>query len=196
MSKPAKHMKPFTESERFNYPALTPDSCVMDIGGFAGSWAFEINRKYGCRVWVFEPATAFYNKLVERFKDNPKITVMNAAVGSHPRVGVIGVNGDSTGFFQTEGEAEHVVVMSIFGMLELCPHWGLIKINAEGAEFEIMESVLVLELAQQADNWQIQFHHVVPDADKRYADIRAGLEKTHQLTFDAPWCWQNWEMRP
>lgn len=187
-------LKPFTEQLRYEYN-LTPDSCVMDVGGYEGNWAFEINRKYGCHVWIFEPATRFYDKLVERFKGNPKIVVMNAAIGAEHRIDLIRVNGDSTGLFQEEGDEEHVIVMSISGALSLCPHWSVVKLNCEGGEFEIMESVLGLNLARLADNWQMQFHNIVPNAVMRYSDIRDGLERTHQLTYDAPWCWCNYDIK-
>jgi hypothetical protein len=47
-------MKDFQESDRYDYP-LTPDSFVIDAGGYEGNWAAEINHKYRAHVLVFEP---------------------------------------------------------------------------------------------------------------------------------------------
>ena len=38
---------------RLNYPALNKDSIVFDLGGYFGDYAYEINKKYGCKVYLF-----------------------------------------------------------------------------------------------------------------------------------------------
>ena len=44
----------FKEKLRYKYP-LTKDSVVLDVGGYKGTFAAEIVRRYGCHVYVFEP---------------------------------------------------------------------------------------------------------------------------------------------
>ena len=55
---------------RLNY-ALTKESIVFDLGGYKGDFAFEINQKFGCHVYLYEPVEKFYRECAYRFKDNP-----------------------------------------------------------------------------------------------------------------------------
>jgi hypothetical protein len=44
-------------------------------------------------------------------------------------------------------------------------------------------------------NLQIQFHTVAPDYEERREAIRSRLSKTHVLTYDAPFIWENWSLK-
>ena len=43
---------------RFDYD-LTPDSHVLDLGGYEGQWASDLYARRRCRIDVFEPVTRF-----------------------------------------------------------------------------------------------------------------------------------------
>ena len=40
---------------------------------------------------------------------------------------------------------------------------------------------------------QIQFHNFIPNAEKLREDIREDFSKTHHLTYDYYFIWENWE---
>jgi hypothetical protein len=71
----------------------------------------------------------------------------------------------------------------------------LTKINCEGGEYSILESLIESGEVRHHENLQVQFHTVAPDWLNRYKAIHEGLKQTHMLTYDAPFCWQNWELR-
>ncbi len=184
-------MKVFTEAMRHDYP-LTPDSCVIDCGGFEGNFAKIITEKYGCCVQVLEP--------VKRFRDSmhrsPLILVHPYGVAGESRDALFNVGGDSSGEFATGLPHFETVQLRAIGyvLAELAPKGcDLLKLNIEGAEFEVLE-MMVSTGARLAKNIQVQFHRNVPDYEARYEAIAVGLSYTHHLTYRAPWCWENWEI--
>ena len=71
----------------------------------------------------------------------------------------------------------------------------LIKINIEGGEFEFFEKILSSNLALKFDNIQVQFHDFVPDSDSRMKQIQNELSKTHFLTYQFEYVWENWKRK-
>ena len=42
---------------------------------------------------------------------------------------------------------------------------------------------------------QVQFHDFVPDAEKRMTAIQDQMRKTHELTYQFPFIWENWRRK-
>jgi hypothetical protein len=108
----------------------------------------------------------------------------------------IGVAGDASGIFQASGSMERRPMRGIVELLRETGPIDLIKINVEGAEYEILEKVLDHGLAGQLHDIQVQFHGVVPDAAARRDALRGRLVRTHRLTYDFPFVWENWRRTP
>jgi FkbM family methyltransferase len=186
-------MKPFTESDRYEYP-LTADSLAVDCGVYQGTFSHILHEKYRCRILGFEPISEFYTRSVDRLRPFPNITVFNLGVGATTRLERMSIKGDMTGIFADNPTIEEVQVLAIGEILKPLGTVDLLKINIEGMEFEVLEAILAEGLAPKLRNIQVQFHAAVPDFERRHADIRRGLLQTHQLTFDAPWCWENYSL--
>lgn len=178
----------FEESLRYTYD-LTPDSLVIDCGFHKGTFTKEMVRRYNCWIEAYEPIEEFYRQ----GKNIPgKINLVNAGVGAINQMRTFKIKGDSTGFFAGEGKSERVSIKAIRDVaLKGCD---VLKLNIEGMEFEVLESMLDRDLAVLCQNIQVQFHPIVPDFQSRYEAIRSKLLETHHLTFDFPWCWQNFRI--
>lgn len=190
-------MSDFSEDLRYAYP-LNADSVVVDLGCFEGTFAAKIHEMYGCRVFSFEPVPSFYDRCFLRFARNSKIVVMNLAVGNRDGEVTGCIRGDSSGIFAKDGEewkARMVPMSTVMQMLGL-KKVDLLKINVEGSEFDILENLTAQPLIGLIENIQVQWHDVVPNAIERYKDLQAALSKTHHLTFDHGWVWQNWKINP
>lgn len=187
-------MKPFQESMRFEYD-LKSDSVVLDCGFYKGHFSRAIREKHpSVRIVAFEPIHDFFTEACF-IGIELNVELFNFGLGASSRTEVFKVKGDMSGLF-CDGAEDRCAIVDID---ELEKHYdiqdvGLFKINCEGGEFEILEAVLNRNMAACYQNIQVQPHAVVPDAEKRWAAIQAGLLKTHHLTFDAPWCWQNYEL--
>jgi FkbM family methyltransferase len=188
-------MKPFTEELRYEFTDITPDDIVLDIGCYEGRWADEMMRRYGCRVIAFEPCSKFREAIAKRFSGNDRFTLMDYAVGGSSGEMDLKIKGDMTGFW-ADGPSERVKIHSISDVLnDISGQVACVKINAEGSEYPIMETVVRDGMATESRNWQIQFHQCVPDFERRYDVIQKELQKTHALTYFAHFCWENWELK-
>jgi hypothetical protein len=59
---------------------LNSDSVVFDVGGYVGDFAADLNSRYGCTVYVFEPSREFFKKCMDRFRGNPKVRCFNFGI--------------------------------------------------------------------------------------------------------------------
>lgn len=187
-------MKPFQESMRYEYD-LTPYSVVFDCGFYKGDFSRLLLEKTQCRIFAFEPVREFY-LAAKPLAIKLGVDLMNVAVGARGRKEEFGVKGDMSGLFTEPNSKEVVYYMGIEELHDLLEvkEVDLLKLNIESGEFELLEHVLERNTATRYRNIQVQPHGGVPDAEKRWSAIQAGLLKTHHLTFDAPWCWQNYEL--
>ncbi len=189
-------MKPFHEDDRYDYP-LTPDSVVLDLGCYEGTFAAKIHEKYGCQVFAFEPVTPFFERCRDRFNGHhPKVIVLNLAVGGKEGEVEGRIKGDMSGLYADQGEPWKAKMVTMRQALQFVgPRVvALLKINIEGGEFDLLEDMVRDDLMKNFDNIQVQWHAVVPNAIERYKDLQGELSKTHHLTFDAGWIWQNWRL--
>lgn len=191
-------MKKFEEGDRYVYP-LTPNSNVINVGGYMGDWANEINKLYGSRVFVFEPVDEFYRKLITRLDGRPNIHVFHCAIGAKDGDITIFVKGSMSGKYTSDGNSTQpsrmISIDSIMGMDWFRNGCDLMMLNCEGSEFDIIESLVQSGLIREIKNLQVQWHSVVPDCEKRWAYLQGRLTETHVLTWGDGWIWQNWERR-
>ena len=186
---------------RLDYP-LTPDSIVLDIGGFKGDYAAAISNKFKCFIHVFEPMREHAAYIGHRSKNNPKVFV-------HP-VGVGGKSEDIT-IYIPKGKDEATMhpgdteiasqenikvidIVEVFKGIE-AKHVDLMKLNIEGAEFDLLDRLIAKKLHKKVSNIQIQFHKIADDSEERREKIREKLSKTHECTWDYPFVWENWKLK-
>lgn len=182
---------------RYDYP-LTTDSIVMDVGGYKGEFAEKISKKFNCKVFIFEPVTKFLKTLNEKFKDNPKIDIVPCGLGGSNKSLQVSILDDASSAFKpNKSEVEEIKIKDVltFFAEEEIERVDLLKINIEGGEYELLKRILEKGLQKNIANFQIQFHDFFHDAKDMRAQIRAELEKTHSLTYDYYFVWENWKLR-
>jgi len=193
---PVEWNKAVHEGLRYDYP-LDESSIVLDVGGYRGDFAQRIYDKYRSHIWVYEPCPAQARQLQDRFIHTPKVRV-------HP-YGLAGRTRTARMVFR--GDASHVVDDSESGDIDVSladvaaelREWtdaqidiDLLKVNVEGGEYELLDRLLETGLVEKIVNIQVQFHRSCPDAEERMMRIQAGLSRTHHLTFQFPFVWENW----
>ena len=101
------------ETLRLNYP-ITRDSIVFDLGGYKGDFAADINNKYSCHVYVFEPVKRYYLDCVNRFRGNKKIKCFNYGLSNQQGSFLISEDNDSSSLIKnnTFNTCEKVLVKS------------------------------------------------------------------------------------
>lgn len=181
------------ETLRLNY-LLTEDSVVFDVGGYEGSWAKAISDKFHCFIHIFEPVASYYAKLVEQYKNEPKIKVHKFAISDKTGKCVIYLNKDNSGMY-SKGIAEDVEGLSMLDALKLAnvEKVDLLKLNIEGSEYPVLLNMVNTGLINRFDNIQVQFHTFIPQYGDKYITLKEKLSRTHQITFKYPFIWENWK---
>ena len=181
---------------RLEYP-LNENSVVFDLGGYKGSWASDIFSKYCCNIYVFEPVRAFYEAIEKRFQHNKKIRTFSFGLSEENKNVMLKVDKDCSSIFRGSNEGELIALHSFKEFLGIhqIRNIDLIKINIEGAEYELLDSIIEEGLQARISNIQVQFHDFVPYAEKRMKGIQKMLEETHEMTWQCPFVWENWKIR-
>jgi FkbM family methyltransferase len=174
---------------------LTDKSLVLDLGGYEGQWASDIYARYLCEIFVFEPVMEFAAKIRTRFQRNPRIRVVEAAVGEGNGEFSIHFAADASSVYDVE--SSRTTVVKKLDLLEYLNGLGvgdvdLVKMNIEGGEYELLEYLIKANALPRFRNLQIQFHRCVPDFEQRATEIRKQLARTHALTWQFPFVWENW----
>jgi len=169
----------------------------MDLGGFEGQWAADINSRYDCRVIVFEPVAAFAEKIRERFQTNPSIEVCQYGLGHGNRNEQIHLSADGSSIFVNDGQTETITIRDAIEWFESRgnPNVALMKINIEGGEYELLERLDKGCLIPNIENLQIQFHPIAPDSRERMNAIQVFLSRTHELKWQYDFVWESWTLK-
>lgn len=174
---------------------LTSESNIIDLGGFTGVWADQMISRYNSNLFILEPVPQFYNVLVEKFQNNPKVNLLNVGVSVKNEKGIIFLNDDASSAASTIGDPTDVEYLTIDTVLE---QWNLsevdlLQINIEGAEYQLLDYMLEHNLLRKFKHIQIQFHTVIDNYEDRRNSIRQGfIDNGFELKFDYPFVWEGW----
>jgi FkbM family methyltransferase len=181
------------ERLRYEYP-LTRDSVVMDVGLYTGIFATEISKRYGCHVHAYEPVKRFFFQANSALAVFPNVRCYNYGLAASTREERISIDGDSSSILLGRGvKAETVQVKSVttamdeLGVKEV----DLLKLNIEGAEFELLDFLIDSGYIDRVKHLQVQFHTFVPDAEARRSRIRERLATTHKCDWEYFFVWES-----
>lgn len=183
---------------RYTY-ALDENSYVFDVGGYEGDFAAEIFARYKSKIFVFEPVRKYVSYLEHRFKYNKSVVIVPKGLGATNSTLQINVMDEASSYNRSEsihkkGILEKIEIIDVgdFCSNNAIEKIALVKINIEGAEYDLLDRMIDLGLVNNCSNLQIQFHDFYPDYENRYRKIKESLEKTHRLTYSYPFVWENW----
>jgi FkbM family methyltransferase len=181
------------ETHRLEYD-LNEESIVFDVGGYEGEWSEKIYNRYKSNIYIFEPVKKYFDLISNKFENNQKFNVFNYAILNDNTETFITNDSASSSLF-IEGEfKERVIVKNINDVINdtKVEKIDLLKINIEGGEYELMNS-LTDDNIEKISNFQIQFHKIGENYDYKRESIRTRLSKTHILTYDYKFVWENWK---
>lgn len=181
---------------RLNYD-LDENSVVFDLGGYEGQWTSDIFSKYCCWIHVFEPVDDFAEQIAERFRRNQKIRVHNYGLSDENKTVRLALGQDGSSAFKDGAEVTEIKLVRALDFFagHNISQIDLMKINIEGGEYELLEHLIKSGFIKKVSNVQVQFHDFVPDAERKMRRIQEELEKTHSLTYQYLFVWENWALK-
>ena len=176
---------------------LSHDSLVFDVGGYKGRWAADIHKRFNCSLFIFEPVKQYAEVIKKRFESEPRVRVFAYGLGSGNRVDTIGLSDDASSVVRPAKQTVEIEMRDVVDFLkaEGVQKIDLVKINIEGGEYELLEALLKSGFCERIENFQIQFHDFFPDSAARMTTIQSRLAKTHELTWQYPFIWENWRKK-
>lgn len=182
---------------RLNYDELGVNSLVFDLGGYEGQWASDIYSKYRCRIFVFEPYQVYADNIKKRFSKNSNIRLFEIGLSAKSEERDLIISDDASSMYKAEGSKVRIKMQktSEFFAAHQIDLIDLMKINIEGGEYDLLDHLISSNLVSRIKNIQVQFHDFIPDANSRMKNIQNELAKTHELTYQYKFVWENWRLK-
>lgn len=183
------------KTKRLDYN-LDENSIVFDVGGYQGEWSKDIYNKYKSNIYIFEPVQKFYKQIKEIFESIEKIKVYNFGLGGQNANQKIFFEEDASSIFNNNDEYFNIEIVDINEFIKNnnIVNIDLLKLNIEGSEYDVLDSLIKKNNLSKIKNLQIQFHRNIVDCSQRRDIIRNKLSKTHKLTYDYSFIWENWQL--
>ncbi len=167
---------------------------VLDVGAYEGEFAAHARSVLDARVIAIEPIPEFTSALRQRFAGDDFVTVVPVALGRSNGLIDLQVAGDGSSAW-VEGESSVEVPLVDAAEIVGDRQVDLLKMNAEGAEFDVLDRLVETGQIRQVQTILVQFHKFVPDAQTLRSDLRRRLQSTHQCVVNVPWVWELWRRR-
>lgn len=183
-------------TRRLDYP-LKSKSVVFDLGGYEGQWASDIVGRFNCQVYVFEPMPSYAKAITARFVGNSRVKVFPFGLAGTEQTINLSIDEASSSAFKTNAPTIESPLKNASEFIRdhKIEQIDLLKINIEGGEYELLEKLIKNGDISKIVDLQIQFHDFAPKADQRMEAIQKKLQKTHFLTYQYPYVWDNWRRR-
>ena len=181
---------------RLNY-SLNKRSIVFDLGGYEGQWASDIYSKYLATIYVFEPMPEYAKNIKERFKKNPDIKIFTFGLSNEDKEISLTIDGDASSVIKESDDAVNAELKNATTFIDSLGvrKIDLMKINIEGGEYDLLDHLIETGWIKNIDNIQVQFHDFFDEAEARMIKIQAQLKKTHKITYQYPFVWENWKRK-
>lgn len=173
---------------------IRPGKLVLDVGAFRGEFTAFARQQWDAVVIAIEPIPSFADEIAARFTAQQEVTVVRGALGSRNGTTEIVLAGDGSSAWATRGNVFLVPLLDAHELIDR-QEVALMKMNAEGAEFDVLERLLDTGAIAQVQTLQVQFHKFPPDARTRRRRIRKRMRKTHRCSWSVPWVWEQWTLR-
>jgi FkbM family methyltransferase len=178
---------------------MHPGKLVIDAGGYKGEWTEKMLVKYGCTSYLFEPIDSFNELCKEKFVENDKVRIMKYALSNKTGIEKIWLSDNGTSLFKKPGETcvevDLLDVNQFFTSLPESSVVSCMKVNIEGAEYDVIKALCDSLEIKRIKCLLVQFHEMPEDYELRYSEIQNELSKTHNKVWSYHMMWERWECK-
>lgn len=157
---------------------IRKDDIVFDVGANQGNYtSFVLSLNRGNKIFAFEPVTAIYNEMVNKFQNNSQVEMYNKGLYSHSEPGmVIYNNGELSSVYDRTATCDEdtfnnkdVQPITVITLDEFCLERGInnidfLKIDTEGAEYNVLSGGLNMLAENKILNIQFEYGGCYLDA--------------------------------
>lgn len=186
----------FPDEKRYLYP-LDGSSVVFDVGVYKGDFSAEIYRRYGSKIFGFEPAPEFFDRCAARLGTTARL--FNYGIMATPGERELVIDTDATSVFIAKHNKP--VVKAQFRTLAWAmddagvDQIDLLKLNIESAEFEVLEQLIESKLIHRINFLQVQFHYGPEFTEARDKTLFPALLESHNCEWRWDIRWQSYRRK-
>lgn len=179
---------------------LEAGTTCIDFGGYKGDWVQScINNGNKSSIIVFEAIPEFAEYISEVTKGNPLIHIIPHALSADEQDVYISIDGAASSFHLNASKDPSEQVLKIhtkpYSLLkELVGSRRIdwMKINIEGAEYELLEYLFQSTLIRQVETLVVQFHEM---NSQRLESFHELLSETHRKSWGYEYVWERWDLK-
>tara|TARA_B100001250_G_C19747572_1_gene766064 strand:+ start:713 stop:1411 length:699 start_codon:yes stop_codon:yes gene_type:complete len=177
--------------KRYN---LSEDDIFIDGGAFRGEFIEKITEYYNCRAFGFEPLSEYYEILNQKYKNNSKVKIIDSGLTSEDGSSYL-IEDEQSSYIGNKKTKQIVKTkrLETFMKEESIEKIGLLKLNVEGSEYEIIESLIKSEKISNIKHLHVQFHDFIENAEERREELIEKLKKTHKQVWSFYFVWERWD---
>jgi FkbM family methyltransferase len=198
----AFHAKGGDKAFRYCYP-LNESCVVFDIGGYEGSFAHNIYKRYKSKIYIFEPITSYYEEIKKRFCGVSDIRVFNYGISDKKTSIEFMVSDLMSSSVITDNQMEEESLRVMCELRDIVDvidennfeYIDLMKINIEGGEYDVLPRLIESGYIKRIKNLQIQFHRRDRASMIHVHELRRLLKETHENTYQMYFVWDNWVLK-
>ena len=186
---------------RHNY-SLKNKPIIFDCGAYKGEWTNKMYEKYkhlDPNFYCFEVVEEFVCILKNKFTHNTNVKIFpyGLGLGNHSITFEVSDIATSTFSFNDNSKLKEGKIIDFmeFVCQNSISEIDLLKMNIEGGEYELLENIILSNFVENCVNIQIQFHNYGQWCVDKRDKIKVELAKTHKLTYDFDWTFENWERK-
>lgn len=181
---------------------LKDSPTIFDCGAFKGEWTIKMLEKYkhlNPTFYCFEVVNDYVIYLNKIFSDNPNVNIFPFGLGFGNHKITFQISDIATSVYLSGSshnlQEGNIVDFSSFVIENSIANIDLLKMNIEGGEYELLETIIDSGFVINCDNIQIQFHNYGQWSIERRNKIKTSLSSTHFLTYDYEWTFENWKRK-
>ena len=174
---------------------LSKRSLVVDAGAYVGEWSERIAETFGCEVHAFEPNPHVQEALRARLEPHG-CHIHRVGLASSDRVAALVPLGPGSTVVAAGTASLAVTLRDVLAVFEDLgrDRIDLLKLNVEGAEYEVLQRLLEGGWLPRIGSLLVQFHEWHPGAYRRRRSLRRALRRTHEERWCYPWVFERWDV--
>ena len=183
---------------RFNYK-LQEGDVVFDLGAFRGSFSDKVYNE-NSRYFLFDTNPTMVDFLKKKFLNKENVSIFPFGLGERD---IYGKKKKSfspwaqagASFEETSGENIIIKDFLKFCLEQNINEIKVLKINIEGAEYNLMKYLYENDFLKNIQHVQIQPHDFENESLGNLLELHKNLHETHQLKLSYPFVWDFWERK-
>ena len=175
---------------------LKPHSIIFDVGGYEGSFTTRLlDKNSKSFFYIFEPIYKYYKSIKKKFENVDNVSVFPFGLSDENKTIPLELNFDRTSHngvldIDSNYELSNLKSISDFVIEKKIEQIDLLKLNVEGAEYEILDNLISTNLMDKVKTLLIQFHLNQSKDYLKYKSLKKKILKTHNCEFKSIFVWE------